>query len=198
MKKRWPLVLIILISVLTPVASTLLFYFSPPTAHTENGDLLSPTSLPAWGSSVEKGKWALLQAAPGECGDDCQRRLCRMRQLRLMLPGHYLRLQRAWLMPDADEPTSQMTTSDCGETLAAAFSERAAEVSVSDNVLILRGNITDLPVAAPGLQRSDYLYLVDPAGLLFMRFAPTLDIYEIRKDMAKLLKISKGRRRISR
>lgn len=117
-----------------------------------------------------------------------------------MLPGHYLRLQRAWLRPEnADETAPEiMASADCGESRAAAFAETAGQVNVTEGVLTIRGNAEDLPPPAAGKTRAEYLYLTDPAGIYAMRFPPQLDAYAVRKDLAKLLKLSKGRRKVSR
>ena len=64
-----------------------------------------------------RGKWVLWQAAAGACDTHCRRRLCRMRQLRLMLPGNYFRLRRGWLLTDGQEPPKIITErGDCGKS----------------------------------------------------------------------------------
>ena len=192
MKNR-PLLLILLLGVLAPLASTALFYFSPPQQHTAHGEILPPQKTPAqWELSGDK--WTLLYAGDRPCGEQCRRRLCQMRQLRLMLPGHYFRLQRAWLRPTP--PPSITTSGDCGEARAAAFAKTAQQVDVTDGVLAVAGDDGALPVPANELRRADYLYLIDPDGNIAMRFAPHLGAHEIRKDLAKLLKLAKGRRTI--
>ena len=52
-----------------------------------------------------------------------------------------------------------------------------------------------LNLAAAG-RPEDYLYLADPAGRMVMRFAPEVTIYEIRSDLKRLLKLSKGWRQV--
>ena len=194
--RRLPLILIVLIGVGAPAASTLLFYFSPPSASASGGELLSPTAAPAsW--NLEKGKWTLLSASSADCADDCRRRLCQMRQARLMLPGAYFRLQRAWLIPPgASAPSSMSAASDCGEARAAAFAEGAPRVDVADGVARVEGDRQDLPAPEEGFRRRDYLYVIDPSGLMMMRFPPTADIYAVRRDLKKLLKLSQVRRSV--
>ena len=162
-----------------------------------------------------RGKWTLLQTTPAAvCDEQCRRRLCQMRQLRLMLPGNYLRLRRVWLINDngggninPDDETGGSITiggeidktitanSDCGEidtAAAAAARRRATEVDILQGVARMRGDSEVLPTAAADLRREDYLYIIDPAGRIAMRFSPTLTIYEIRADLSRLLKLSKG------
>ena len=195
--KNIPLLIILAIGILTPIAATALFYFAPPSSYTMRGEVLSPQKTPPeW--NLQDGKWTLLTADEnGKCGAQCMRRLCQMRQLRLMLPGHYFRLQRAWLRNENANPPPQMFASaDCGEKRAAAFAENAEKIDITEGIITIRGDSSALPKPANGNARSDYLYLIDPAGIYALRFPPALDAYAIRKDLAKLLKISKGRRKI--
>lgn len=204
---RAPLILILLIGIMTPVGATLLYYFAPPESRVSVGEILPPQQTPAkW--QLANGKWTLLLASEGECGEQCIKRLCQMRQLRLMLPGHYLRVQRAWLRPQSHTPANGnnhkeelpelYASTDCGEERAAEYAPSAEEANITAEVLSLTGDLNTLPAPAPGKVQSDYLYLSDPAGVLAMRFPPELTAYQIRKDLAKLLKISKGRRQIEK
>ncbi|MGI9337286.1 MAG: hypothetical protein ACR2P4_02095 [Gammaproteobacteria bacterium] len=248
--RKTPLVIIIAIAVLTPLASTLMFYFWQPAAATHKGEVMTaqtenakdgagknaPALFPpsSWqnandegkdGENAEsgenakggggladnaggdwreqwRGKWILLHTTTSaHCDEQCRRRLCRMRQLRLMLPGHYLRINRAWLINKDENAKSGgdigakplTATSDCGEIQTeAAAAQRAAQVDIVQGVFILRGEAKTLPPPSGGLRRDEYLYLIDPAGRLAMRFAPTLNIYNIRSDLSRLLKLSRG------
>lgn len=194
--QKLPLILILALGILTPVGATLLFYFAPPKTHTARGEIVPHWRAPdEW--NLRGGKWTLLFAAD-ECGEACQKRLCQMRQLRLMLPGNYLRLQRAWLRPPEKkgEPAAPeiFAPADCGEARAAAFAETAAEVNIGEGVLRVYGSAAGLPPAdgAP----ENYLYLIDPDGVFALRFPPSLDVYAVQKDAAKLLKLSKKTKRL--
>ncbi|MGI9306829.1 MAG: hypothetical protein ACR2P5_05935 [Gammaproteobacteria bacterium] len=200
--KRLPLILILCAGISAPLAATLLFYFAPPQTATARGEILPPRQTPApW--ALDGGKWTLLFADNGGgCGATCQKRLCQMHRLRLMLPGHYLRMQRAWLRPnpqnnDAAESDADniAVSSDCGEARAAVFAAAAKTIKPAKGVLQIRGAAADLPAPAAGLAREDYLYLIDPSGVWAMRFAPRLGIYDIRQDLARILKLSKGVKR---
>ncbi|MBE8158856.1 MAG: hypothetical protein HAW59_05645 [Betaproteobacteria bacterium] len=197
--KKLPLILMLALGILTPVAATLLFYFAPPQTHTARGEILPHRRAPEkWNLGGEK--WTLLFAADA-CGALCKKRLCQMRQLRLMLPGNYFRLQRAWLRPPAanNAPALSDITAHpgCGEARAAAFAGAAKKVNITEGVLQIRGGWADLPPAET-LPHESYLYLIDPSGVFALRFAPATDIYAVRKDLAKLLKISKKTTRIKR
>ena len=213
---KTPLILILAIALLTPLASTALFYLWPPSGATHHGEVLNaPALLPPreWrlhnGEKINaeqwRGKWALLHTTTtSHCNEQCRRRLCQMRQLRLMLPGNYFRVRRAWLI-SGDESISPPSgrwlgggepikaKSDCGE--ARASERDSSEVDILQGVEVLRGDIKTLPAPAGNYTREDYIYLADPAGRLAMRFNPQLSVYEIRKDVSRLLKLSKGWKR---
>lgn len=208
MKQKLPLLLILLIGVLTPLLSTALFFFWRPAAQVNIGEVLPPQPLPAAGwrtvgaaagefSPQEwRGDWVLLMAGGAACDDICRRRLCQMRQLRLMLPGNYLRLRRAWLITDEAAPPQEiLQETGCGE-LPAEGGLQAPQEDTLDGVELLHAAAETLPAGAAGgasgAAAESYLYLVDPTGIWAMRFAPDLGIYQIRKDIKRLLRISKG------
>ena len=198
-KSKAPLVIIVLIAVLTPVLSTLLFFFWQPPQQVNHGELLPPHAVAAdWRDGSGKafapplGKWTLLAAADGDCDAACRRRLCRMRQLRLMLPGSYQRLHRAWLVTDdATPPTTLPQATDCGEVADEAVREQAQTADSLADVQLLYGADSGLPQAATA---KHYLYLLNADGVWVMRFSDELSLYEIRDDLKRLLRLSKGRR----
>ena len=188
-----PLILIVAIGVGAPVLSTAMYFFWSPEARTHYGELLSPpVAVPSDWREVEGappdwgGKWVLIRAGGSACGGECLRALCRMRQLRLMMHGDYHRVARAWLLTDDGAPEGGLfATTDCGETRAAELREFAAEENVLEGVDLLRGGAEVLSAG--------WLYLADPNGLLVMRYPPDADLYKIRKDFRRLLKLSRLR-----
>lgn len=195
MKKKTPLFLILAAGILTPAAATLLFYLAPPKNITARGEILPPTRAPEQWNLEKDGKWTLLFASE-TCGALCQKRLCLMRQLRLSLPGAYPRIRRVWLRPpSATNITEDISASaDCGEPRAAAFAAEAKTVNITEGVLQIRGEFSNLP-AAKQIPPEKYLYVIDPSGFYALRFAPDLDGYAVGKDVKKLLKISKNTKR---
>lgn len=201
MRRRLPLLLILLIGILTPLLSTALFFFWRPAAQVNVGVLLPPQQVATAGwrtaageaFSIQdwRGDWVLLAAGGGACDDACQQRLCQMRQLRLMLPGNYLRLRRVWLVTDATPPPAAlMQETHCGEwEEGREITTRAADVV--EGVEVLHAAANTLPAGAA------HLYLVDPSGVWVMYFPPQLSIYSIRTDLKRLLRISKGRKLLS-
>ena len=47
-------------------------------------------------------------------------------------------------------------------------------------------------------KRTDYIFLIDPLGNLMMRYPPDADPSRMKKDIAKLLRVSSGWRQIER
>ncbi|MCH9705072.1 MAG: hypothetical protein K0U15_02955 [Proteobacteria bacterium] len=201
--RRFPLIAILLIGILTPVFSTALFFFWRPSEQVNIGELLLPPQALAathWQNSDGSGfspqqwngYWVLLSAGGGACDEQCRLRLCKMRQLRLMLPGNYLRLRRAWLVTDDTSPPLELLQkTGCGEVENTALQLR--DKDTLDGVEIIYTQ-ADLPSFPAGESEQPYLYLLDPAGVWVMRFSPELGTYQIQKDLKRLLKISKGRR----
>ena len=201
-----PLWLILAIGVLTPFLSTALFFFWQPDEQVNNGEILPPTAVAgedwhiAGGNAFSldewRGQWVLLIGGDGVCDAACQKRLCRIRQMRLLLPGHYLRLRRVWLVTDNTPPPDSLPQAgDCGEVSNVAIRERVRQEDVLLGVDKVFGGVDSLP-AGGGRAATDYIYLIDPAGVWVMRFSPELTPAQIRQDMARLLKLSKGRRLI--
>ena len=194
-----PVILILLIGVGAPVLSTALFLFWRPDSFTHYGELISPpVRLPAeWRAGLEReDKWILLRAGGSECDLECRRQLCRMRQLRLMMHGDYPRVSRAWLLTDSGAPPEEMAmTTDCGESRAADLRERAEEVNVASDVELLRDDGKSEGGGSGGLEalRAGWLHIADPRGFLVMRYPPGSDLYEIRRDFRRLLKLSRRR-----
>ena len=195
----------------------MLFFFWRPDSFTHYGELISPPiAIPSeWrrtegggggdegdGGREWEGKWILLRAGGSECDGGCRRQLCRMRQLRLMMHGDYHRIARGWLLTDSGVPSAAIAmTTDCGEPRAAALRQRATEVNVVSEVAFLRGvgdgngdgNGKKDGNGVSEILRVGWLHIADPRGFVVMRYPPDSDLYEIRKDFRRLLKLSQRR-----
>lgn len=128
-----------------------------------------------------KGKWNLIYFASAECLKPCTDALYKIRQVSLAQGKEAGRIRRVIVVygtkvPDGlrkalpDYPGMQVITgpSDAVKTLARQFY---------------------LPAGTPldGLHR---IYLVDPLGNFMMSYAADADPTGIRKDLARLLKVS--------
>lgn len=169
------------------IASYLTYYVIKPQARTNYGALLDPrahaapplgiTTLDGRPAALDalKGKWILLQVAQSECAPPCRTRLHDMRQLRLAQGKDKERVERVWLITDR-EPL---------ETLL---------MREYDGTHMLRADAAALNAWLPadaGTVPTDHLYLIDPLGNLMMRFPKDADPNKIKKDLAKLLKVSR-------
>lgn len=194
-KGRLQLVLILVIAFGTPIAATLLYFYAPPAGTTNRGELVEPVSLPNDVlDKTEDDSWRMLVLGDSDCGPKCRERLCVMRQARLARMGDALRIERIWLVRgDGDLPQEMMMAPSCDRDLAAA-STATGEVDVLEGVVTHRatpGLLDSLPKAATGGSIDGYIYLVDPQGLLMMRFPEDIAIKEIARDMRRLLRLSR-------
>ena len=199
---RLPLVIIILIGIAAPSAATLLYFFWRPSDISLHGELTNlplppPVFLQVDGESFPpsawREKWWLVQIAAAECDSECRRRLCVMRQLRLMIPGKYLRVGRIWLIEkDGKNPPSEIfSPSDCGIAQTESQRKIAREVEILDGVILLRLGESArrwLPIPSAGKVAGDYLYIADSSGRIVFRYEKSADIYKIRRDFKRLLK----------
>lgn len=184
---RRRLLLLLAVCVAPLIASYLTYYVIKPEGRTNYGALLDPRAHPAPPLSITtldgrpasldalKGKWIMLLVGASDCGQPCQTRLHDMRQLRLAQGKDKERVERVWLITDR-EPL---------ETLL---------LREYDGTHMLRADPAALNAWLPadaGATATDHLYLIDPLGNLMMRFPKDADPNKIKKDLAKLLKVSR-------
>lgn len=193
---RGKLILIVALCVAPVIASYLAYYVFPPTGRVHYGALIEPSigvddlavrSRPpasdagatrtddAASFAALRGRWALVMMAPGACGGECAQRLYAIRQIRLALGRDAERVERVWLVTDDQPPSADLLAQHSGLRVwlapLPALRERFASGERPD-----------------GLER---IFLLDPRGQLIMDFPPGADPSRIRKDLARLLKISR-------
>ena len=96
-----------------------------------------------------------------------------MRQVRLTQGANRDRIERAWLIDDDVRPVSQLAADYAG----------THQVLAKDSPLI-----TQLPADA---SVRDHIYVIDPLGNLMMRFPRDADPSRMKKDVMRLLKVSR-------
>lgn len=185
-KGRWKLLAVLLVCAAPMIGSYLTYYVIKPTGRTNYGALLDPRQypIPALGvttldgkpTSLDayKGKWIMLQTGNGACLDACRKQLFAMRQLRLMQGKDMERVERVWLITDAEPLDTTLMREFEGTRMLRVQPEALARW---------------LPVEAGG-NASEHIYLIDPLGNLMMRFPKDADPAKVKKDIAKLLKAS--------
>jgi hypothetical protein len=183
---RLKMLAVLLICASPLIFSYLTYYVIKPTGRTNYGALIDPRQHPIpelgalgldgkpAGLDAYKGKWIMLQVAPGDCQQACKDQLVAMRQLRLMQGKEMERIERVWLITD-DAPL---------DTMLMRVIDGTRFLRVKPDVLKAW-----LPVEQGG-NVSDHMYLIDPLGHLMMRFPKNADPQKVKTDMGKLLKAS--------
>lgn len=184
---RWKLLAVLLVCASPLIFSYLTYYVIKPTSRNNYGTLIDPRSYPIPATlgtvaldgkpaSLEqfKGKWIMLQAAPGDCREQCRKQLITMRQLRIMTGKDRDRVERVWLVTDETPPDREFV----------GMIEGARMLRVKPEAVK-----TWLPVE-PGGDPANHMYLIDPMGHLMMRFPQDADPTKVKKDILKLLKAS--------
>jgi hypothetical protein len=180
MKARTTLILIALVAAFPPVAAFVAYYFLQPEKRMNHGDLVAPIPLPAgqlqtleggaFDFAMLKGKWILLHADSGACGERCRAKLYAMRQVRTAQGKDMLRVERVWLLTDEVPPAPALLAEYEGTLVVRAAGSPLLAV---------------LP--APG-DRAAHLYVVDPMGRLMLRFPEKPDPRGMIRDMERLLR----------
>jgi hypothetical protein len=161
--------LVLLVCASPMIASYFTYYVLKPEKRNNYGTLIKPVALEQF-----KGKWVMLMAAPGACGEACRKQLFAMRQLRTMQGKEMERIERVWLITDS-EPLDTLVIREFDGTHMLR-----ADGSVVANWL----------PADPGTGVGDHIYMIDPLGHLMMRFPKDPDPRKVYKDIYKLLKAS--------
>ncbi len=183
--KRILLVLAVLF-VAPVIASYLAYYYSGPQGRTNYGTLVDPqrptaklaladATGQAAGFDAFAGRWVMVAVDDGRCEATCVEQLTLMRQLRLATGKDRDRVERVLLVSGTSFPAPDVLAPFAG-------------------TVVLRGSAEALRAllpAAAGASVADHLYLVDPLGNLMMRYPKSPDGSRIRKDLERLLRVSR-------
>jgi hypothetical protein len=193
---RWKLLMVLAVCAAPLIFSYLTYYVIKPQGRTNFGTLIDPRAhpIPALGlttldgkpASLDafKGKWIMLKTGPAACDKTCMEQMFAIRQLRSMTGKDMERIERVWLITDAEPLETTL-------------------IRQLDGVHMLRAPaamVANWLPAEPGAKLDDTIFLIDPLGNLMMRFPPVppgateaqkVQHYaNIKKDIAKLLKAS--------
>ncbi len=178
-KGRRTLLLLALVAIAPVVASYTAYYLFPREKRTNYGELLPTVPAPdlsgvgadgrPFALSQLRGKWLLIVSAPGRCDAQCTQALYATRQARTIQGREMERVQRLWLVTDADVPDPAL--------LSQHPDVRIAHVP--------RDALRSLPA---GIER---IYLIDPLGNYVLAFPADPDIKKVAKDVERLLKASR-------
>lgn len=143
------------------------------TLHTREGAALRVSEL--------RGKWTLIYFGGSRCAEVCERNLYKMRQVRLAQGENAERVQRLFVLTGEGVPKELPSIMPQHPGLQVV-------TGPGDSVRALAQQFA-LPAGTPldGLER---VYVVDPVGRLMMSYPPDADASGMRKDLARLLRVS--------
>jgi hypothetical protein len=187
---RWKMLAVLLVCAAPVVASYFTYYVVRPDGRRNFGDLIDPqrplpdlnaTTLD--GRSVNlrtlKDQWLLISIAGGACDAACANHLYFQRQLREGLGKNKDRMERVWLVDDAQPVADALQPALAGATVLRLPREALAQWLA--------------PQAGAALE--NHLYVVDPMGNWMMRFPPGVNLQtapKIKKDLEHLMRGSEG------
>jgi len=189
-KGRRILILVFLTTTIPLVAAFILAQsgWRPHGARVNHGELLQPARpLPA--STFQdprrkpvtldslKGQWLLVTVAHGSCTVPCRSNLWKMQQVRLAQGQHMRRIDRVLIMDDRARTPAALVERDYPGTLV--LTAKTPVIAVLAKVL------------ADGDSAGNRIYLIDPNGNLVLRYPEGADGTGIRKDLARLLRLSR-------
>jgi len=185
---RAKMLLVMLVCAAPVLASYFTYYVVRPEGRSVYGELIDPQRpLPAVdavapdGTSVAlaslKGQWLLVVVGGAACDAGCEQALYLQRQLRETLGREKDRLDRVWLISDAQPLPERLRPGLQGATvLRVPQAQLAAWLQ---------------PAVGHGL--SEHMYLVDPMGNWMMRFPPNMDAAgaaRAKRDIERVLRAS--------
>ena len=183
-RNRLKLVAIGALAALPVIASYVLYWYWVPEQHTNYGTLLEPQPLPrielhALGEepfdlTKLRGRWIMLTTDGGKCAPRCQEKLWKIRQVRQAQGKEMNRVERVWLIDDAEEPDAAILQAHAGLRVA-------------------RGSAQAIAAALPAERSSrEHVYLIDPLGNLMLRFPRDAEPKLMIRDLVRLLKYSRS------
>lgn len=165
------------------VASFAAYYFYQPEGRINYGDLIEGRRLPqvtlklADGSDFPlarlEGKWVFITIDDAACDAYCEKKLWQIRQVRKTQGKYPERIERVWLVTDGGKPAQRLDT------------EYAGTWMMTDGHKAL---LDALPHSGA---HTDHIYLVDPLGNVILRYPRDADPSRMKKDLERLLKVSR-------
>ncbi|MCR4346856.1 MAG: SCO family protein [Sulfuricaulis sp.] len=129
-----------------------------------------------------RGKWTLIVFSPAECLSPCERNLVKMRQVMAAQGQNAERVQSLIVVTDAKaRDWLKYAIKDYPGLRAVVGSSEAMEALARQFAL---------SVGSP-LDNLNRIYLVDPLGNFMMSYPADADGNGIRKDLARLLRVSR-------
>lgn len=195
-----PMIVVFLVS-LAPIVGAFVMYFNPqwwPDDGRSYGQLVSPqrpvpsvadlklTTLEGkpFDLSSLKGKWVLLAADDGDCGDDCARKLFITRNVHASLGKNVDRAARVWIITDNQPVPDRVLEAYQGTVMVRADPAAAAR-------FLLGKSAADAATPAATLELNGPIWVIDPLGHLMLQFPAEADPVKVRDDFRKLINNSR-------
>ena len=202
MKQSKKTLILIFLVCLTPILlANLFFYVLRPSGFTNHGVLLSPPAdikkaLLATSVSLDEptnGKWVLLTSTTQSCETVCKRTLFYLNQLKKSTGEESNRVIALALLPSLKNAVEQ--------TKLSAELTQLADLTPfylpNHHAIELEGVFNQLRPQDVALDRFQFkehlleIWIVDPNGNAILYYPPGADPNKLKKDLAKLLKVSR-------
>jgi hypothetical protein len=186
---RLKMFLVLLVCAAPVVASYLTYFVIRPEGRSNYGELILPTRpLPSadrlplddlQGHRVDpsslKGQWLLVVVAGADCDARCERALYLQRQLRETLGKERDRVDKLWLVTDA-QPVRPAVLQAIGGAAPATV------------LRVPHDALAAWLAPAGGQVLEDHLYVVDPTGEWMLRVPANPDPARLKRDIDRLLR----------
>ncbi len=128
------------------------------------------------------GKWLFVYFGPAACPPTCMDSLYKMRQVRLAQAKEAHRIERLFVL----------TTTEDVATLPARLADHGGMHVLHGAPAVIKSlaQTFALPAGSP-LDEIGRIYVVDPLGNFMMSYPADADPNRMRKDMARLLRVSR-------
>ncbi len=189
---RWTLAILLAVFLAPLVGGWSWFYFGENFSRKNHGTLYEPVRpLENIAFSDERdgartldtlrGVWLLVYVGEGACDDDCLRRLDAISRVRISLSKNIDRVMPVYLSDDAPDAGA------AARIRSALPTGIIGSVDAENRAALLRQLAREGENARQVLHR---VYLIDPIGNLVLSYEPGADPAGIRKDLARLLRVS--------
>jgi hypothetical protein len=177
-RARRTLLLIAAIGIAPIVASYAAYYFWPPQARINYGELLATRPAPlvegvrsdgrTFRLADLRGRWVLLMSSPARCDAICERMLYATRQARTIQGGDQERVVRVWLVPGEGDAPPGLLAQHPGLEVVRIGQAAQTNLAISDG----------------------RIYLIDPLGNWVLAWPGDPDIKAFAKDLGRVLRAS--------
>ena len=190
---RRTLILVAFLFLLPVVAATALYFsgWRPEGKSLQHGELVQP-ARPVGDAELTgadgtpyrlnalRGKWVFVYFSPLPCSEVCRYNLYKMQQVRLAQGRDASRVERVMIVAGASTAALR-EVSQHNPGLITLSGARATLQTLAREFVSSQGTALDVP---------GRVYLIDPIGNLVLSYAPDADPSGMRRDLARLLRLS--------